>query len=78
MDTGEYNDAEAHPLLHAAMAKSKAILNPEIYKSLENTANDALGVASMVGSDGRQAHFSSGASVIGGTGGSIADRKSVV
>lgn len=75
MDTGEYNDAEAHPLLHAAMAKSKAILNPEIYKSLENTANDALRVASMVGSDGRQAHFSSGASVVGGVGGSIADRQ---
>lgn len=75
MDTGEYNDAEAHPLLHAAMAKSKAILNPEIYKNLENTANDALGVASMVGSDGRQAHFSSGASVVGGAGGSIADRQ---
>ncbi|KFY85870.1 hypothetical protein V500_08068 [Pseudogymnoascus sp. VKM F-4518 (FW-2643)] len=71
------NDAahagEAHPLLHAALAKSKTVLNPDLYKALENAASDALGVASMVGSVGQP--ISSGHSVIGPNGGSIADRQ---
>lgn len=74
-EQGEYNHEEAHPLLHAALAKSKTILNTEIYKALENAAQDALAVASMVGSDGRQGYISSGQSVVGGAGGSIADRQ---
>lgn len=64
---------EAHPLLHAALAKSKTVLTPELYKALENAASDALGVASMVGSVGQP--VSSGHSVIGPNGGSIADRQ---
>ncbi|OBT42093.1 hypothetical protein VE00_06530 [Pseudogymnoascus sp. WSF 3629] len=64
---------EAHPLLHAALAKSKTVLTPELYKALENAASDALGVASMVGSVGQP--ISSGHSVIGPNGGSIADRQ---
>ncbi len=72
-----YSEGEPHPLLHAALAKSKNILNTEIYKALETTAQDALAVASMVGSDGRQGYnISSGQSVVGGTiGGSLADRQ---
>ncbi|KFY40425.1 hypothetical protein V494_03508 [Pseudogymnoascus sp. VKM F-4513 (FW-928)] len=64
---------EAHPLLHAALAKSKTVLTPDLYKALENAASDALGVASMVGSVGQP--ISSGHSVIGPNGGSIADRQ---
>lgn len=67
---------EAHPLLHAALAKSKSVLNPDIYKALESAASDALAVASMVGSDGRQGPpISSAQSVIGTGTGSIADRQ---
>ena len=64
---------EAHPLLHAALAKSKTMLTPELYRALEVTASDALAVASMVGSVGQP--ISSAQSVIGVNGGSIADRQ---
>jgi hypothetical protein len=64
---------EAHPLLHAALAKSKTALTPDLYKALENAASDALAVASMVGSVGQP--ISSAHSVIGVNGGSIADRQ---
>ena len=75
MGQGDYNHEEAHPLLHAALAKAKTILNADIFKALENAAQDALTVASMVGSDGRNGYISSGQSVVGGPGGSIADRQ---
>lgn len=73
-DQGESDHEVAHPLLHAALAKSKTVLIPDIYRALETAAQDALDVASMVGSDGSQG-FSSGQSAYGGAGGSIADRQ---
>lgn len=66
---------EAHPLLHAALAKSKSVLNPDIYKALDNAAADALAVASMVGSVGQQVQMSSAQSVLGSGAGSVADRQ---
>ncbi|WEW60448.1 hypothetical protein PRK78_005934 [Emydomyces testavorans] len=40
-------DAQIQSLLGAALAKAKAALSPEIYSTLEATANDALNLASM-------------------------------
>lgn len=41
-----------HPLLHAALAKSKAIIAPEVYKYLEAAAHDAAALSGAVGSTG--------------------------
>lgn len=38
---------ELHPLLHAALAKSKPLIDPNIYMALEATASDALTLAAM-------------------------------
>ncbi len=66
--------AEAHPLLHAALAKSKPLLSTEVYKALEATASDALAIASMMGSSGQPGPISSSQSTIGGTT-SVSDRQ---
>jgi hypothetical protein len=65
---------EVHPLLHAALAKSKPLLNPEIFKTLEATASDALAIASMMGSSGQPGPISSSQSTIGGVS-SVSDRQ---
>ena len=39
--------ADLHPLLHAALAKSKPLIDANIYKALEATASDALTLAAM-------------------------------
>ncbi len=38
---------EIHPLLHAALSKSKPLLEPNVYRALEATASDALTLAAM-------------------------------
>ncbi|KAF2860758.1 hypothetical protein K470DRAFT_257545 [Piedraia hortae CBS 480.64] len=40
-----------HPLLHAALAKAKPLLQPTLYRSLEATASDALHLAATGFSD---------------------------
>lgn len=59
---------ESHPNLHAALAKSKALLGAEVYKALESAATDALGLLNMMGTVGQPGPISSGASTIGGPG----------
>jgi hypothetical protein len=66
---------ETHPLLHAALAKSKPLLHPEVYKALESTASDALSIASMTGSVGQSGIISSTQSVIGTGGSTLTDRQ---
>lgn len=44
--------SNTHPLLHAALAKSKAIIAPEVYKYLEAAAHDAVALSGAVGSTG--------------------------
>lgn len=44
--------SNTHPLLHAALAKSKAIMAPEVYKYLELAAHDAVALSGAVGSTG--------------------------
>ena len=66
--------AEALPLLHAALAKSKPLLSTEVYKALEATASDALAITSMMGSSGQPGPISSSQSTIGGMP-SVSDRQ---
>ncbi len=65
---------ETHPLLRAALAKSKSLLNEELYKALEATASDALMIASMMGTSGQPGPISSSQSTIGGVP-SVTDRQ---
>lgn len=46
--------ANVHPLLHAALAKTKPVINANLYKALEATASDALTLAAMAGSASAQ------------------------
>ena len=66
---------ETHPLLHSALAKSKPLLHPEIYKALESTASDALSIAAMTGSVGQPGIISSTQSVIGIGASTVSDRQ---
>ncbi|KAG9247622.1 hypothetical protein BJ878DRAFT_414483 [Calycina marina] len=67
--------SDAHPLLRAALAKSKTLLAPEIYSSLEAAASDALSFAAMVGSSSQPGPISSSQSTIGGGSSSISERQ---
>lgn len=51
-DSNDAHSGEAHPLLHAALEKSKPVLSLEVYKSLDAAVSDALSIASMTGSYG--------------------------
>ena len=66
---------ENHPILVSALAKSKPFLSPEVWRALEAAANDAIGMSSMMGLPGHPGPISSGASTIGGAGGSVTDRQ---
>lgn len=57
--------ANVHPLLHAALAKTKPTINANLYKALEATASDALTLAAMTGSASAQGVSPSSASVAG-------------
>ncbi|MCJ1387690.1 hypothetical protein MMC18_000533 [Xylographa bjoerkii] len=52
-------DSGTHPLLHSALAKTKSTVNPQVYRTLEATAMDALTLAKMA---------SNGASGVSGSG----------
>lgn len=66
---------DAHPLLNSALAKSKTLLSPEIYKALEATASDALNFTAMLGSSGQPGPISSSQSTIGGGLNVVSDRQ---
>ncbi|RDW83410.1 hypothetical protein BP5796_04901 [Coleophoma crateriformis] len=63
-----------HPLLQAALAKSRTLLDPEVYKALEATTTDALAIASMMGTSGQPGPISSSQSTIGVSSG-VTDRQ---
>ncbi|KAK7402985.1 hypothetical protein QQX98_011261 [Neonectria punicea] len=65
---------EAHPLLHAALTKSRPLLDPEVFRALESAANDAMALSTMTGSPGQPGPISSGASTIG-SGTTVTDRQ---
>lgn len=66
---------EAHPVLHAALLKSKPFLNSGVYEALESAAKDAMALSSMMGSPGQPGPISSAASVIGTGGPAVTDRQ---
>lgn len=47
--------AEIHPLLHSALAKTKPLIEPGVFRALEATASDALVLAAMGTPGGSQA-----------------------
>lgn len=57
--------ANVHPLLHAALAKTRPAINANLYKALEATALDALTLAAMAGSVSAQGVSPSAASTTG-------------
>ncbi|KAK2753705.1 hypothetical protein FQN55_000068 [Onygenales sp. PD_40] len=57
---------QIHPLLSTALAKAKSILSPDVYRTLEATATDALTLATLLSSTGSQ--HSSALSVVNGSG----------
>ncbi|CZR54455.1 uncharacterized protein PAC_04339 [Phialocephala subalpina] len=67
--------AEAHPLLHAALAKTKALLSEEVYKTLEATAADALTISAMMGTSGQPGPISSSQSTVGVPNAGVSDRQ---
>ncbi|OJJ51332.1 hypothetical protein ASPZODRAFT_156239 [Penicilliopsis zonata CBS 506.65] len=54
---------QAHPLLHAALAKAKGVVRSEVFNTLEATVTDALKLSSMLGGS---APLSSSVSVVNG------------
>ena len=57
--------ANVHPLLHAALAKTKPAVNANLYKALEATATDALTLAAMAGAASAQSVSPRTASIAG-------------
>lgn len=64
--------ASLHPLLHDALANAKSVLSPQLYRSLEATATDALALAAMTASNGPQGTTFTAASMVNGA--SVPDR----
>lgn len=71
----DMSKAENHPLLRSALVKSKPLLDPEIFKSLEATANDALAISAMMGTSGQPGPISSSQSSVGGAHSNVSDRQ---
>ena len=57
--------ANLHPLLHAALSKTKSTINANLYRALEATASDALALAAMSGDANAQSISPSTASFAG-------------
>ncbi|KAG9538709.1 hypothetical protein KCU97_g22835, partial [Aureobasidium melanogenum] len=64
--------ANLHPLLHSALGKAKNVVSPQLYRSLEATASDALALAAMTGSGGPQGTAFTAASMVSGA--AVSDR----
>ncbi|KAK4185344.1 hypothetical protein QBC35DRAFT_389712 [Podospora australis] len=65
---------EAQPLLLSAVQKTKGFVSAEVFSAMESAANDALALSTMIGTPGQPGPISSGASVIGYSGG-VTDRQ---
>lgn len=65
---------EAHPILQAALVKTKPYLSAEVYHALASAAHDAMALSSMMGSAGQPGPVSGAASTIG-AGGPVTDRQ---
>lgn len=50
MAVPEPDVAQVHPLLQSALAKAKSVVGSEVYRTLENTVNDAASLSVLLGS----------------------------
>ena len=55
-----------HPLLHQALSRTKQLIDPEVYKALEETAKVAFELVDIVGSNGTSSAVASPPSTSGG------------
>ena len=62
-----------HPLLQSALAKAKMTLSPQLYRTLEASAADAMALAAITGNAGPQGTTFSAASIINGV--TVSDRQ---
>ncbi|TIA16545.1 hypothetical protein D6C80_04474 [Aureobasidium pullulans] len=72
VNTHGLSTANLHPLLHSALGKAKNVLSPQLYRSLEVTASDALALAAMTGSGGPQGTAFTATSMVNG--GTVSER----
>ena len=72
--TASSTHKEPHSILQTALAKSKSLLSPEVYRAIEAAASDALALAVVMGTAGQPGPISSGASSIG-NGTTVTDRQ---
>jgi hypothetical protein len=63
--TSSHHHRESHSILQSALVKSKALLDADVYQALESAANDAISLASMMGTPGQPGPISGSASTIG-------------
>jgi hypothetical protein len=70
---GVHTPNKIHPLLGDALAKAKQHVTPAIFRVLDATATEALGLAEMTGSAGPQGTLQSASSILNGA--SITDRQ---
>ncbi|KAL4726467.1 hypothetical protein ACLX1H_007149 [Fusarium chlamydosporum] len=63
--TSSHHHRESHNILQSALAKSKVLLDTDVYQALESAANDAISLASMMGTPGQPGPISGSASTIG-------------
>jgi hypothetical protein len=66
---------ETSGILMSALEKSKELLRPEVYGTIEAAAKDALSLSSLMGTVGQPGPISSGTSTIGGTNTPVTDRQ---
>lgn len=64
---------KVHPLLRDALVKAKQHIAPSVYRVLEATASEAIGLAELAGSAGPQGTLQSASSIL--TGASVPDRQ---
>ncbi|KAM0204651.1 hypothetical protein ACHAPI_000418 [Fusarium lateritium] len=74
VSTTSSHHRESHSILQSALAKSRVLLDTQVYQALESAANDAMALASMMGTPGQPGPISSGASTIGSSA-TVTDRQ---
>jgi len=73
IDSSVPEQPEHHPLLHSALAKSKPLLHPDVFKALEAATLDAVAISQMMGVSGQPGPLST-QSIVGGPSG-VSDRQ---
>lgn len=70
---GTHTVQKAYPVLREALAKTKQYVSPGVFRVLEATASEAIGLAELTGGAGPQGTFHSASSILNGA--SMPDRQ---